>query len=100
MWGEPAHGACQRLWLARDVLRRGGNPPSPACPRRGKRERGRSKFLAAAGDFWSSLAILRVSRIMPFLAIERRLDPFAPQHLKVVHRLPPVLERVRVRLRP
>ena len=32
--------ACQRL---------GGNPPTPAFPRRGKRERGRSDFLAAAG---------------------------------------------------
>ena len=32
--------ACQRL---------GGNPPAPAFPRRGKRERGRSDFLAAAG---------------------------------------------------
>jgi hypothetical protein len=34
------HTACQR---------RGGNPPAPAFPRRGKRERGRS-FLAAAGS--------------------------------------------------
>jgi hypothetical protein len=30
--------------------RRGGNPPAPAFPRRGKRKRGRSDFLAAAGD--------------------------------------------------
>ena len=29
--------------------RRGGNPPAPAFPRRGKRERGSSNFLAAAG---------------------------------------------------
>ena len=35
------HTACQR---------RGGNPPAPAFPRRGKRERGRSDFLAAAGS--------------------------------------------------
>ena len=28
----------------------GGNPPAPAFPRRGKRERGRSDFLAAAGS--------------------------------------------------
>ena len=35
------HIACQR---------RGGNPPAPAFPRRGKRERGRSDFLAAAGS--------------------------------------------------
>jgi hypothetical protein len=39
--------ACQRL---------GGNPPAPAFPRRGKRERGRSGFLAAARS--SSLAPL------------------------------------------
>jgi hypothetical protein len=32
--------ACQRL---------GGNPPAPAFPQRGKRERGSSDFLAAAG---------------------------------------------------
>src|ERR1035441_1307746 len=31
--------------------RRGGNPPAPACPRRGKRERGGFKFLAAAGHY-------------------------------------------------
>jgi hypothetical protein len=30
--------------------RRGGNPPAPAFPRRGKRERGSSDFLAAAGS--------------------------------------------------
>ena len=30
--------------------RRGGNPPAPAFPRRGKRERGRADFLAAAGS--------------------------------------------------
>src|SRR5262249_42185507 len=36
------HAACQG---------RGGNPPAPAFPR-GKRERGRSDFLAAAG-IWS-----------------------------------------------
>jgi hypothetical protein len=35
------HTACQRL---------GGNPPAPAFPRRGKRERGCSDFLAAAGS--------------------------------------------------
>src|SRR5712691_3947391 len=39
----PLVGGAARLW------RRGGNPPAPAFPRRGKRERGRSNFLAAAG---------------------------------------------------
>ena len=39
----PLVGGAARFW------RRGGNPPAPAFPRRGKRERGRFKFLAAAG---------------------------------------------------
>src|ERR1035438_1416420 len=39
----PLVGGAARFW------RRGGNPPAPAFPRRGKRERGRSNFLAAAG---------------------------------------------------
>src|SRR5712691_8801250 len=39
----PLVGGAACLW------RRGGNPPAPAFPRRGKRERGRSNFLAAAG---------------------------------------------------
>src|SRR5207245_9497609 len=37
----PRVGGAARLW------RRGGNLPAPAFPRRGKRERGRFKFLAA-----------------------------------------------------
>ena len=46
LWGEPAHDACQRFWLdAQRARRRGGNPPAPAFPRRGKRERGRSNSL-------------------------------------------------------
>src|SRR5271157_3742966 len=40
----PLVGGAARFW------RRGGNPPAPAFPRRGKRERGASKFLAAAGN--------------------------------------------------
>src|ERR1017187_9693753 len=39
----PLVGGAARFW------RRGGTPPAPAFPRRGKRERGRSNFLAAAG---------------------------------------------------
>ena len=41
----PFVGGAACLW------RRGGNPPAPAFPRRGKRERGRSNFLAAAGNY-------------------------------------------------
>src|SRR5450432_782152 len=40
----PLVGGAARFW------RRGGHPPAPAFPRRGKRERGRFKFLAAAGN--------------------------------------------------
>src|SRR5450759_3243234 len=43
----PLVGGAAGFW------RRGGNPPAPAFPRRGKRERGRFKFLAAAGRFLS-----------------------------------------------
>src|ERR1700693_2725703 len=39
----PLVGGAARFW------RRGGDPPAPAFPRRGKRNRGRSTFLAAAG---------------------------------------------------
>lgn len=61
LWGEPAHDARQRFVLAAQrVRRRGGNPPAPAFPRRGKRERGRSNSLlpqatsyAAACANWS-----------------------------------------------
>src|ERR1700678_3400591 len=40
----PLVGGAARFW------RRGGNPPAPVCPRRGKRKRGSTKFLAAAGN--------------------------------------------------
>src|SRR6185295_703341 len=40
--------------------RRGGNPPAPAFPRRGKRERGRSNFLAAAGKFLCRVLLHRL----------------------------------------
>ena len=57
MWGEPAYDACQRFWLdAQRARRRGGNPPAPAFPQRGKRERGSSDFLAAAGSSRSRTA--------------------------------------------
>jgi len=41
LWGEPAASAHASVfcWLV-TCLRRGGNPPAPAFPRRGKRERG------------------------------------------------------------
>src|SRR5437762_1274457 len=57
---RPAEGGCRRevsaerfetplVGRAACFWRRGGNPPAPAFPRRGKRERGRSNLLAAAG---------------------------------------------------
>src|SRR5205823_9943745 len=57
---RPAEGGCTRgvsaerfetplVGRAACFWRRGGNPPAPAFPRRGKRERGRSNLLAAAG---------------------------------------------------
>jgi len=51
LWGELAAsmGASAFCWRAA-CQRRGGNPPAPAFPRRGKRERGSSDFLAAAGS--------------------------------------------------
>src|ERR1035437_3815055 len=52
----PLVGGAARLW------RRGGNPPAPAFPRRGKRERGTFKFLAAAGN----LLPLRVRPASPY----------------------------------
>src|SRR5260370_24765936 len=62
-WGAycpPSGGGCTRgvsaerfetplVGRAACFWRRGGNPPAPAFPRRGKRERGRSNLLAAAG---------------------------------------------------
>ncbi len=44
LWGEPAAAMRASAFCWRVAcFRRGGNPPAPACPRRGKRERGRSK---------------------------------------------------------
>src|ERR1700689_5519000 len=54
--GSPLVGGAARpmrasvlCWRAA-CLRRGGNPPAPACPRRRKRERGRTQFLAPQAD--------------------------------------------------
>src|SRR5438045_8679619 len=50
LWGEPAARCVPALFAgSRRALRRGGNPPAPAFPRRGKRERGR--FFAP--EWWS-----------------------------------------------
>src|ERR1700678_905838 len=72
----------------------GGTRPPRLAPRRGKRERGRSKFLAAAGYFrppaglpFDVQADLSDRSPCRLLAIERRLDTLSPQHLKVVQRL-------------
>ena len=40
-------------------FRRGGNPPAPAFPRRGKRERGRPNSLLPQAEFFRSLPIPR-----------------------------------------
>ena len=48
MGGAESIDVCQRCLLARSVLRRGGNPPAPAFPRRGN-GKGAINFLAAAG---------------------------------------------------
>jgi hypothetical protein len=49
--GGAAASMCASAFCWRTACqRRGGNPPAPAFPRRGKRERGSSDFLAAAGS--------------------------------------------------
>src|SRR6516164_4509228 len=49
--GGAAASMCASAFCWRTACqRRGGNPPAPAFPRRGKRERGSSGFLAAAGS--------------------------------------------------
>jgi hypothetical protein len=50
------HTACQR---------RGGNPPAPAFPRRGKREKGCSEFLVAAGSSrWHSANVRHAAGLL------------------------------------
>jgi hypothetical protein len=66
----------------RSVSRLGGNPPAPACPRRGKRERGRPNSLlpqATSGSFpddWN-LAPMVTHSALPS-AVQSRLDAVAP----------------------
>ena len=77
LWGEPPAGCVPApgqdspgfrigpgRWHA-SCRRRGGNLPAPACPRRGKRERGRFKFLAAAGGFHPPLVNTSSCRDLP-----------------------------------
>jgi hypothetical protein len=56
--------ACQRL---------GGNPPTPAFPRRGKRERGRSDFLAAAG-----IRARSTTTLLSIMITNLYVDPLVP----------------------
>lgn len=70
--------------------RRGGNPPAPACPRRGKRERGRSDSLLPQANSFVALALPLPSRS----PVQGRLNALAPEHLEVVHCLLPMLDRV------
>ena len=51
LWGEPAHDACQRLWLAAQRVPAWGEPARPGFPPEGETGKGASKFLAAAGYF-------------------------------------------------
>jgi len=65
LWGEPpAFGGV------------GGTCPAPACPRRGKRERGRTKFHAAAGYFWLPPPCFSSNTAGPIPS----LSPAAPDH--------------------
>ena len=53
--GRRGIDVCQRYLLAPSVASGvGGNPPAPAFPRRGKRERVSSDFLAAGSSRWRS----------------------------------------------
>jgi len=81
--------ACQRL---------GGNPPAPAFPRRGKRERGCSDFLVAAGSSrWHSanvghaagLLCARSSSMFVSITITKPMvDPLVPLSQKSCWRHP------------
>jgi len=51
LWGEPAHDACQRLWLAAQRVPAWGEPARPGFPPEGETGKGASQFLAAAGYF-------------------------------------------------
>jgi hypothetical protein len=74
--GSRRHEPRQRFWLARGVLRRGGHPPAPAFPQRGKRERG-VHFLAAAGLL--PLALCRYPEELPAWHAPR-FSPEPPIH--------------------
>ena len=77
-------GASAFCWRAA-CQRRGGNPPAPAFPRRGKRERGRS-FLAAGSSCWpgpvaGTPLVECVARSTTFLSItisNLYVDPLDP----------------------
>ena len=90
---QPSCGGSRRTmrasafgWRAA-CCRRGGNPPAPACPRRGKRERGRSNSLLPQA--FPSFAVRKTSFARVPLSAQGRLDTIAPDHLKVVQRLLP-----------
>src|SRR5438067_1114904 len=56
----------------------GGTCPAPACPRRGKRERGRTKFLAAAGDWPRSSPPPRHQPRPSILSLPPHSSPYLP----------------------
>ena len=64
LWGEPTHDACQRFLLAAQRADGvGGTCPAPACPRRGKRERGRSNSSLPQANLPRSPNRLRAYRL-------------------------------------
>src|SRR2546426_4195513 len=94
---RPAEGGCTRgvsaerfetplVGGAAWFWRRGGNPPAPAFPRRGKRERGSQKFLAAAGN--------RL-RVTPESGLSRPLPANPYSHSRAAN---PILSNVSSRL--
>jgi hypothetical protein len=67
---------CKRFLLAHSVLAAWGEPTRPGFPRRGKRERGSSDFLAAAGrsrwrsaNVWHAAGLLCARSSSMFLSI-------------------------------
>ena len=105
LWGEPAHDACQRFWLARAACSGvGGTLPPRLSPAQGETGKGESDSLlpqaisALPRDLFDSGEVVRnPSRSCSVisisdLAVQSSLNPFAPQDLKVVQRRFPVLD--------
>ena len=79
----------------------GGYPPAPAFPLGGNGKGGSNSLLPQANSAYPSRAgeMARnlsscASSVLSGLTVQSGLDPLAPQHLEVVQRLLPVLDRV------